>query len=65
MRLKNWIDETRELKIKLFNSVTNSIENRFETTLQLFHQRGTTANTESFKRVISSHRSKSNCSEST
>jgi len=52
IRLKYWIDDMRELKIKQFTSVANSIENHFETILNFFHQRSTNANAESFKRFV-------------
>jgi transposase len=51
-RLKKWVDDTRKLKIKHFNSVANSIENHFETILNIFYQRSTNTNAESFKRVV-------------
>jgi len=51
-RLKKWIDDTRNLKIKQFNSVANSVENHFETILNFFHQRSTNANAESFNSKI-------------
>ena len=52
IKLKTWIDTTRELKIKQFNSVANSIENHFETILNFFHRRSTNANAESFNAKI-------------
>lgn len=52
IRLKNWIDKTRNLNIKQFNSVANSIENHFETILNFFHLRSTNANAESFNSKI-------------
>lgn len=51
-RLKNWIDNTRKLNIKQFNSVGNSIENHFENILNFFHLRSTNANAESFNAKI-------------
>jgi len=51
-RLKHWINDTRKLKIKQFNSVANSIENHFETILNFFYLRSTNANAESFNSKI-------------
>lgn len=50
--LKEWIDITRKLEIKEFNSVANSIENHFDTILNFFHNRSTNANAESFNSKI-------------
>jgi len=50
--LKEWIDQTRNLEIKEFNSVANSIENHFETILNFFNNRSTNANAESFNSKI-------------
>jgi transposase len=52
VRLKKWIDNTRKLNIKQFNSVSNSIENHFENILNFFHLRSTNANAESFNAKI-------------
>lgn len=52
VQLKEWIDNTRKLGIKQFNSVTNSIENHFETVLNFFWLRSTNANAESFNSKI-------------
>jgi transposase len=40
VRLKTWIDSTRKLNIKQFNSVGNSIENHFTNILNFFHLSG-------------------------
>lgn len=50
--LKEWIDLTRNLGIKEFNSVANSIENHFDTILNFFQNRSTNANAESFNSKI-------------
>jgi transposase len=50
--LKEWIELTRNLEIKEFNSVANSIENHFETILNFFYNRSTNANAESFNSKI-------------
>lgn len=50
--LKEWIDLTRNIEIKEFNSVANSIENHFETILNFFYNRSTNANAESFNSKI-------------
>lgn len=50
--LKKWIDQSRNMGIKQFFSVANTIENHFETILNFFHQRSTNANAESFNSKI-------------
>lgn len=52
VKLKNWIDKTRTLEIKEFDSVANTIENNFETILNFFNNRSTNANAESFNSKI-------------
>jgi transposase len=52
IKLQKWINETRILDIKQFNSVANSIENHFDTILNFFYLRSTNANAESFKRNV-------------
>ena len=41
---EKWIDKTKELKIKEFNTAANSIENHFENILNFFKNRSTNAN---------------------
>lgn len=49
---EKWIDKTKELKIKEFNTAANSIENHFENILNFFKNRSTNANAESFNAKI-------------
>lgn len=56
-RLKEWIDESRKLKFKEFNTVANSIENHFGTIINFFKNRSTNANAESFNSKIKLFRS--------
>lgn len=50
--LEKWIRETRELGIKEFNTVANTIENHFSNILNFFDHRSTNANAESFNSKI-------------
>jgi transposase len=47
-----WIDLTHELKIKEFNTATNTITNKLETILNYFINRNTNASAESFNAKI-------------
>ena len=50
--LKAWLAKTKELGIKEFNTVANTIENKMETILNYFVNRNTNANAESFNAKI-------------
>lgn len=51
-RFNTWITEIKELKIKEFNTVADSIENHLEDILNFFINRNTNANAESFNSKI-------------
>lgn len=50
--LKEWLEKTKELEIKEFNTVANTIEDKMETILNYFVHRNTNANAESFNAKI-------------
>lgn len=49
---KDWIDKTRELKIKEFNTVANTVRYNLDNILNFFINRSTNANAESFNSKI-------------
>lgn len=50
--LWNWLEKTKELGIKEFNTVANTIQDKMETILNYFVYRNTNANAESFNSKI-------------
>ncbi len=50
--LNDWLLKTKEIKIKEFNTVANTINDRIETILNFFTYRNTNANAESFNAKI-------------
>jgi len=50
--LKEWLEKTKELAIKEFNTVANTIEDKMETILNYFVHKNTNANAESFNAKI-------------
>ena len=51
-RLVEWIEKINDLKIKEFNTATNTINNKMETILNFFINRNTNASAESFNAKI-------------
>jgi transposase len=51
-KITNWINKTKGLKINVFNTVANSINNHLETIVNFFVNRSTNANAESFNAKI-------------
>lgn len=51
-RLLNWLEKTDELKLKEFNTVSNTIKYNLENILNFFINRNTNANAESFNAKI-------------
>ena len=51
-RFTTWITEIKELKIKEFNTVADSVEHNLEDILNFFINRNTNANAESFNSII-------------
>ncbi len=51
-KIADWIDKTKELAIKEFNTVSNTIRNHFNNILNFFVRRSTNANAESFNSKI-------------
>jgi transposase len=49
---EKWVDKTKELKIKEFNTAANTVESHFEQILNFFKNRSTNANAESFNAKI-------------
>ena len=49
---KKWIDKTKSLEIKEFNTVANTIQNHFETILNFYNNYSTNAAAESFNSKI-------------
>ncbi len=52
VELIKWLEKTKELSIKEFNTVANTIETKMETILNYFINRNTNANAESFNAKI-------------
>jgi transposase len=50
--LVEWIEKINDLKIKEFNTATNTINNKMETILNFFINRNTNASAESFNAKI-------------
>lgn len=50
--LNEWLEKTKELEIKEFNTVANTLKDRAETILNFFVNRNTNANAESFNAKI-------------
>lgn len=50
--LNEWLEKTKELEIKEFNTVANTLQDRTETILNFFVNRNTNANAESFNAKI-------------
>lgn len=50
--LLNWLEKTKKLQIKEFNTVANTIEDKLHTILNFFVNRNTNANAESFNAKI-------------
>ena len=50
--LYNWLEKTKELEIKEFNTVANTIKEKIDTILNYFVNRNTNANAESFNAKI-------------
>ena len=51
-KMESWIEKTKDLKIKEFNTVTTSLKYHLETILNFFDNRRTNANAESFNSKI-------------
>ena len=51
-KITKWIQETKDLKMTVFNTVANSLNYHLETILNFFKQRHTNANAESFNSKI-------------
>jgi len=47
-----WLLKTKEINIKVFNTVANTLHDRMETILYFFEYRNTNANAESFNAKI-------------
>ena len=56
VKLAKWFNEVEESKFKSFNTISNTIQNHYETILNYFQHRSTNASAESFNAKIKAFR---------